>query len=69
MLWKMVESDIKCKAKTINTYWYSVLIFDAMCSNERSPALVVPLVSSWDCQTLVHVTMEQPEHISSCQKT
>lgn len=42
-----------------------------MYSNETcwSPALVVSLFSWWDCQTLVHVTMEQPEHIASGQKT
>lgn len=34
-----------------------------------SPALVVPLVSCWDCQTLVHVTVEQSEHIPTNQKT
>lgn len=44
---------------------YSVL------GNERydSPTLVISLVSSGDCQALIHVTMEQPEHIPSRQKT
>ncbi|TNN51118.1 hypothetical protein EYF80_038695 [Liparis tanakae] len=40
-------------------------------SHERcwSPALVVPLFGSWYRQTLVHVTVEQPEHVPSGQET
>lgn len=34
-----------------------------------SPALVVPLVGSWNRQTLVHVTMEKSEHVPSGEKT
>ena len=43
--------------------WYSNLLVNWL------PALVVPWVSCWDCQTLIHVTMEQPDHIPSGQKT
>lgn len=44
MLWEMVESDIKCKAKSTKIY-YDMYSKELYCS----PALVVALVSSWDC--------------------
>lgn len=35
---------------------------------DSKPALVVSLVSSWDGQTLIHVSMEKPQHVAASQK-